>query len=222
MSPLGDVLVAAVARAPDTVSLAFPDRRVTTAELLERSREAARGLYALGTRRGDRVGILMPNCVEFVEVLFGAALLGAVALLINARYRRNELAHVVSDAGLRTIVTTDLTADRVDFVTLLEGALAGTDATGIVLGQSSPDGFIDGQAFGELASDVSEDIIDATAAAVSVAQRRDHDVYVRHDRPTQGLPALARGGSSDLGRDRRPLRRREPTTSGGARCRCFT
>jgi fatty-acyl-CoA synthase len=168
VSPLGDVLVAAVARAPDTVSLAFPDRRVTTAELLERSREAARGLYALGTRRGDRVGILMPNCVEFVEVLFGAALLGAVALLINARYRRSELAHVVSDAGLRTIVTTDLAADRFDFVTLLEGALTGTDATGVVLGQSSPDGFIDGQAFGELASHVSEDIIDATAAAVSV------------------------------------------------------
>jgi fatty-acyl-CoA synthase len=91
-----------------------------------------------------------------------------VALLINARYRRNELAYVVSDAGLRAIVTTDLIADRVDFVTLLGDALTGTDVTGVVLGQSSPDGFVDGQTFGGLACDVSEDIIDATAAAVSV------------------------------------------------------
>ncbi len=168
VSPLGDILAASATRAPDTVSVAFPQRSATAADLLDRSRDAARGLYALGVRHGDRVGILMPNCIEFVEVLFGAALLGAVALLVNARYRRSELAYVIHDAGLRTIVTTDLIAERVDFVDLLRDSLADTEATGIVLGRSSPDGFIDREAFGRLARSVAGDTIDAAAAAVPI------------------------------------------------------
>src|SRR4051812_43267247 len=95
--PLGDLLVLSAAPAPGNVVLAFPDARLTAAELLAAATGTARGLHALGIRRGDRVGVLMPNCPSFVESLFGISLLGAVPVLINARYRTQELAYVTAN-----------------------------------------------------------------------------------------------------------------------------
>ena len=103
--PLGDLLVLSAARAPENVVLAFPDARLTAAELLAAATRCARA-PCLGIRRGDRVGILMPNCPSFVQSLFGTSLLGAVPVLINARYRTEELAYVTANASLRVILTT--------------------------------------------------------------------------------------------------------------------
>ena len=89
----------AAARAPDNTVLVFPDSRATTAELLVAATVMAQGLHALGVRGGDRVGILMPNCLPFVAALFGVSLLGAVPVLINARYRTEELAYVTANAA---------------------------------------------------------------------------------------------------------------------------
>ncbi len=57
----------------------------TYADLYQRAVAVARGLYARGMRRGDRVGILMPNCIEFFETHLGIQLLGAITVTINAR-----------------------------------------------------------------------------------------------------------------------------------------
>ena len=70
----------------------------------------ARGLHALGVRRGDRVAIVMPNCMEYVEAMFGASLLGAVVVTINARYRAAELAYVVADSAATVLLTSDVPA----------------------------------------------------------------------------------------------------------------
>ncbi|GIS89920.1 hypothetical protein CM1200mP19_2510 [bacterium] len=49
--------------------------------------QAGRSLLGLGVGRGDAVGILMPNCIDFVEVMFGGALIGARVVPINARFK---------------------------------------------------------------------------------------------------------------------------------------
>src|SRR4051794_7308692 len=182
--PLGDVLVLSAARAPDNVVLAFPDSRATSAELLAAATGMARGLRALGVRRGDRVGILMPNCPSFVEALFGASLLGAVPVLINARYRTEELTYVTSNASLRVILTNDLIADRVDFAGLLESALPGLSEAAdpgalalpatpslracVLLGETRVPGFVDAAAFARGGAGVPEQAIDDAAAAVAI------------------------------------------------------
>ena len=57
--------------------------------------QRARALRGLGVGPGDKVGILMPNCLEFAARLFGAtAKLGAVAVPINGRFKAHELGHV--------------------------------------------------------------------------------------------------------------------------------
>lgn len=111
-------------------ALVFPDRRLSHAGLYEAAMNWARALTALGVKRGEHVGILLPTCPEFVEIFFGCALIGAVVVPVNARYQPGELAYLVEDGSLVMLVTTGKVADAVDFGERLAQALpslAGAD-----------------------------------------------------------------------------------------------
>jgi fatty-acyl-CoA synthase len=125
VTTLGDLLLRAAQKWPDKEALVFPDQRLTYAQLAERAQTTARGLMAMGIEPGDHVGILAPNLVEVVDLVFGTALAGGVAVLINARYKTTELAYVVENADLKLLFTTNRIADYVDFVELLYQALPG-------------------------------------------------------------------------------------------------
>jgi acyl-CoA synthetase (AMP-forming)/AMP-acid ligase II len=103
-SPIGDLLLRAAATHPDRDALVFPDHRCTYVELLEGARRTARGLWELGVRAGDHVGLLMPNCVEFAEAFFAVSLMGCVAVPINARYKLAELGYVIENADLVAVL----------------------------------------------------------------------------------------------------------------------
>jgi fatty-acyl-CoA synthase/long-chain acyl-CoA synthetase len=113
---IGDLLLMAADRYPDTLALVLPDRSLTYAQLVDGALRRARGLQALGVRPGDHVGILMHTCVEFVETLFAIAFCGGVIVPINARYKSSELGYVIENGDLVTVVTTDAVADAVNFV----------------------------------------------------------------------------------------------------------
>ncbi|TFD46004.1 fatty acid--CoA ligase [Cryobacterium frigoriphilum] len=121
--PLGDLLVRGAARHPDRVALAFPDHELTYAQLLSGAVLTARGLHALGVRRGDHVGLLMPNSPEFLEGYFAITLLGCVVVPLNARYRSSELAYVIDHARLRVVLVTDRNSERCDFRAILSESL---------------------------------------------------------------------------------------------------
>lgn len=87
VTTIGDLLLRTAAVYPEKDAIVFPDRRLTFTELQENTLRRARGLYALGVRPGDHVGILLPSSLETVECFFAIALLGAVSVPINARYR---------------------------------------------------------------------------------------------------------------------------------------
>jgi acyl-CoA synthetase (AMP-forming)/AMP-acid ligase II len=127
VTTLGDLLLRAANKWPDDEALIFPSERLTYAQLAERAQEKARALQGMGIAPGDHVGILAPNLVEVVEVLFGIALSGAVAVLVNARYKTTELAYVIENADLKALFTTNRIADYVSFVELLYEALPGLE-----------------------------------------------------------------------------------------------
>jgi fatty-acyl-CoA synthase len=104
---VGDLLVRGATVDPDRDAIVFPDERRTYAELLGRAVDLARSLHALGVRRADRVGLLLPNAIAYQELWFATMLLGAVAVPINSRFRSVELGHVVPDAGIRLLVVAD-------------------------------------------------------------------------------------------------------------------
>ncbi len=67
----------------------------------------AKGLLAMGVARGDRVGIWAPNVPEWVLVQFATARIGAILVNINPAYRSHELAYVLRQAGIRTLISAE-------------------------------------------------------------------------------------------------------------------
>jgi acyl-CoA synthetase (AMP-forming)/AMP-acid ligase II len=122
---IGGALLRTAVRRPEHEALVFPPERFTYRELTDRSVRAARSLAALGVGRGDHVGLLMPNCPDFVLAFFGAQLLGAIVVPVNTRFRTRELAYVAENAELDVLLTSDIVEDHVDFVERLSASLPG-------------------------------------------------------------------------------------------------
>lgn len=178
---LGQLLIAAAAAHGQTDAVVFPDRRYSYTELLEKARRRAKSLMALGVRKGDHVGLLLPTCFEFIEVMFGAALAGAVVVPVNCRYVSRELAYVIENADLVTLVTTDQVTDNVNFIDRLEMALPGlgrqenprsirvAEAPVLrnlaVLGCREHEGYVGKALFDELADEVHDKDLDERIAA---------------------------------------------------------
>jgi fatty-acyl-CoA synthase len=102
-------------------ALVFPEGRVTYAELAASSDRFACSLRALGVGPRDKVGILMPNCLDYVLTLLGAAKLGAVVVPVNGRFKAHELGHVFSHADVRTLVVAAGPVGTVDYPALVAG-----------------------------------------------------------------------------------------------------
>lgn len=115
---VGD-LVDRAATETDGDALVFPTERVTYPELVRSSDEFAGSLHALGVQRGDKVGILMPNCADFIHAFLGAAKLGAVTVPINGRFKAHELGQVIAHADIRVLLTAAGSDGAVDYPGLL-------------------------------------------------------------------------------------------------------
>ncbi len=103
----------------------FPEVRRSYDEMVERAVDVGRALVSLGVGKGDHVGILMPNCIDFLDVWFGCAFVGAVCVPINARFKTHELAYVIENADLAAVFTSDVVEQHTDYVALLHEALPG-------------------------------------------------------------------------------------------------
>ncbi len=110
-------------------AIIFPDRRLNYEQLGQRARSWAKALIAMGVRPGENVGILLTTRIEFIELLFGITMTGAVAVPINARYQAHELAFLIRDADLVALFTTGRVADSLDFGERLRAALPSLEQT---------------------------------------------------------------------------------------------
>ena len=68
---------------PDSIAYEFMGKETTYAQFLARIDRAARALYALGIRKGDRVTICMPNTPQAVDCFYALNRLGAVSNMIH-------------------------------------------------------------------------------------------------------------------------------------------
>lgn len=125
---LGDLLARAAERDPDGLAVVLPQERVTYRELEDGSMRLARSLASLGVVKGSHVGILMSNCVAYLETFFGVAMLGAVVVPINNRLHPRELGHVVADSDVEVLVTGRVDDRDTDYAARLREALPGLAA----------------------------------------------------------------------------------------------
>jgi fatty-acyl-CoA synthase len=97
----------AVDQAPTAEAAVFVEQglRWTWADLDGQVADAAAGLWRLGVRPGDRVGIWSPNRAEWLVTQFATARIGAILVTINPAYRLAELEYALNKVGVSVLVT---------------------------------------------------------------------------------------------------------------------
>jgi fatty-acyl-CoA synthase len=92
-------------RAPDRPMTVFEGSVTTYAEMEARAIALAGGLSERGVRQGDVVGLLSYNCPEFLQVVFAANYLGAIAMPINWRLAAPEVRYILEHSAARALVS---------------------------------------------------------------------------------------------------------------------
>jgi fatty-acyl-CoA synthase len=103
---IGDMFDAIVAQYPDHEALISRHQglRLTYRQLQQEVDRCARGLMALGLRKGERLGIWSPNRAEWTITQFATAKIGAILVNINPSYRLHELAYALEQSGCAMLV----------------------------------------------------------------------------------------------------------------------
>jgi long-chain acyl-CoA synthetase len=114
--PLGDILALAAVHRPAKVATHFLGAELTFNDLKQRSDALAASLARLGIAKGDRVGIMLPNCPQYIIAAFAILRLGAVVVNINPSYTARELLVVATDSTPRVVIALDALAPLVQGV----------------------------------------------------------------------------------------------------------
>ncbi len=103
------VLEATSKKYPSRPAMDFLGRKYTWRQIDEHSARFAKGLQQrISIKKGDRVGLMLPNTPYYLIAYFALARIGAITVNINPLYAQRELEHLVEDSGCRAIITTDL------------------------------------------------------------------------------------------------------------------
>lgn len=112
----------------DAIAVIASDVATSYAGLAARVRQVAVALQAQNIQRGDRVGILVSNCREWLEVCFGAGGAGGVAVPISTWSTRQELEFILADSGVVFLFALARFGERdyaADLAALAPGIVAG-------------------------------------------------------------------------------------------------
>jgi long-chain acyl-CoA synthetase len=102
-------LFEAIKKYPDRTATIFFGKKLSYRELGELiDRFAAALVRRLGVKRGDRVGIILPNCPQNVIAMIGAQRAGAIPVQFNPMYVAREIEQQVKDSGCKILITLDL------------------------------------------------------------------------------------------------------------------
>jgi long-chain acyl-CoA synthetase len=105
--PLYEILATTAVEMPDGHATQFLGAALTYGEVKDRTDRFAKALRRLGIRERDHVGIMLPNCPQYIIAAFAILRLGAVVVNINPVYTARELETVAADSGIRVLITLD-------------------------------------------------------------------------------------------------------------------
>ena len=105
--PLYEILRRAAAEGGELPATTFLGKDLTFAEIKQSVDRLATALAKRGIVKGDRVGIMLPNCPQYVIGVFALLRLGAIVVNMNPAYAPPEVEHLVRDSGIRMLLTLD-------------------------------------------------------------------------------------------------------------------
>jgi fatty-acyl-CoA synthase len=115
---LGQALKEIAGKYPNKPALIFKDTQISYQMLLEKAREVAKGFLALGIGKNDKVSIWSGNCLEWVYTQMATALIGAVLVPVNTRFRTSELEYILGQSDSATLILMDSFLN-IDFAAML-------------------------------------------------------------------------------------------------------
>jgi acyl-CoA synthetase (AMP-forming)/AMP-acid ligase II len=113
---LADAIAAHARLHPGKIGTRDSQRALTFADWDARARRLANALLDLGLKKGDRIGLLAYNCVEWMEIYVAAARAGLVAVPINFRLMPAEIAYILSHAEAKAVIVQDDLIDRLEAI----------------------------------------------------------------------------------------------------------
>lgn len=95
---ISDYLYWHAEKTPDKEAVGIGENMQSYADLLRRVVDCAKGLIALGIKKGDRVATLSPPHPDYFIIALATTTIGGIWVGLNPRYTRAELEHVISDS----------------------------------------------------------------------------------------------------------------------------
>ncbi|OPX57927.1 MAG: Acetyl-coenzyme A synthetase [Methanobacterium sp. PtaB.Bin024] len=117
---IGDYLEEMVKKDPNQEFMVYPDRdlRFTYKEFDERVNILAKGLLAIGIKKGDHVGIWAKNVPDWLTFMFATSKIGVVLVTVNTAYKSHELAYVLEQSDMKALAIIDGFQD-VDYIQIV-------------------------------------------------------------------------------------------------------
>jgi long-chain acyl-CoA synthetase len=125
--PLYQILQIASGAYRDKPAVAFMGAFIDFGDVKKLVDRLATALQNLGVVKGDRVGVMLPNCPQYLISFFAVVRLGAIVVNVNPIYTPREIEMVAKDSGMRAIIALDLLA------TNIFGVRANTDIEHVIL-----------------------------------------------------------------------------------------
>jgi len=104
--PFFHLLDESARRYPKRAITWFKGRSVSYARMQAETDNLAVALHNLGVRKGDRIGLLMPNTPDFILAFFGILKAGGIVVAANPLFTPPELAYEWKDAGVERVLLT--------------------------------------------------------------------------------------------------------------------
>ncbi len=111
---LGQNLKVNAKKFSDTVAVKDKDRAFTYPELNSRVNRLAHALLSLGLEKGDKVAVLLENCIEIMELYLATAKTGLVIVPVNFRLVDNEVQYIVDHSEAKAFIVHDEFTSTVD------------------------------------------------------------------------------------------------------------
>lgn len=98
---------------PEKIAVKFHDHKITYQQLLQRAQALTAYFHDIHLEKGDRIGILMSNRLEHIELDVAVSQYGLIKVPLNYRLHPRELQYQLDDAGIRLLIGEEELIDRV-------------------------------------------------------------------------------------------------------------
>jgi amino acid adenylation domain-containing protein len=115
---LQQLLQKSAARYPEKLAVWARGRSLTYRELDQRSNQLAHLLQQRGVRKGDRVGIYFPKCVESLVAMLGVVKAGGVYVPLDPQAPADRIGYIIGNCGIRVLITREDKRRGLDAATL--------------------------------------------------------------------------------------------------------